>query len=94
MNLALRGIKTDLVDWTVDRPRQLFFSTQIPICLWFLPKNQNTDAKRVFRGRRQQTLYIYIDARELGTLIDRLHRDLTDHDLKEIKSVSGNFSLN
>jgi hypothetical protein len=62
-------------------PGQLFYSTQIPVCLWFLPKNKNADAQRGFRDRRQQTPFI--DARKLGTLIDRVHRELTDPKLDE-----------
>jgi type I restriction enzyme M protein len=75
-------IEADLVDCMVALPGQLFYSTQIPVCLWFLAKNKNADAKRGFRDRRQQTLFI--DARKLGTLIDRVHRELTDADLNKI----------
>ena len=71
-----------LVDCMVALPGQLFYSTQIPVCLWFLAKNIHTDAKRGFRDRRKQTLFI--DARKLGTLIDRVHRELTDTDLQKI----------
>jgi type I restriction enzyme M protein len=75
-------IEADLVDCMVALPGQLFYSTQIPVCLWFLAKNKNFDAKRGFRDRRKQTLFI--DARKLGTLIDRVHRELTDADLQKI----------
>ena len=60
-------IEADLVDCMVALPGQLFYSTQIPVCLWFIAKNKNADAKRGFRDRRKQTLFI--DARKLGTLI-------------------------
>ena len=75
-------IEADLVDCMVALPGQLFYSTQIPVCLWFLAKNKAADAKRGFRDRRKQTLFI--DARKLGTLIDRVHRELTDSDLEKI----------
>ena len=75
-------IEADLVDCMVALPGQLFYSTQIPVCLWFLAKNKAADAKRGFRDRRKQTLFI--DARKLGTLIDRVHRELTDADLEKI----------
>ena len=75
-------IEADLVDCMVALPGQLFYSTQIPVCLWFLTKNKH-DAKR--RDRRKQTLFI--DARKLGTLIDRVHRELTDADLTSIVST-------
>ena len=52
-------------------PGQLYYSTQIPVCLWFLAKNKN-DGKR--RDHRKHTLFI--DARKLGTLIDRVNREL------------------
>jgi type I restriction enzyme M protein len=78
-------IEADLVDCMVALPGQLFYSTQIPVCLWFIAKNKNADAKRGFRDRRKQTLFI--DARKLGTLIDRVHRELTDVDLQKITAT-------
>ncbi len=79
-------IEADLVDCMVALPGQLFYSTQIPVCLWFLSKNKHADAKRGFRDRRQHTLFI--DARKLGTLIDRVHRELTDADLQKITTTA------
>ena len=76
---------SDLVDCMVALPGQLFYSTQIPVCLWFLTKSKKADAKRGYRDRRKQTLFI--DARKLGTLIDRVHRELTDADLEKITST-------
>ncbi|PKO61716.1 MAG: N-6 DNA methylase [Betaproteobacteria bacterium HGW-Betaproteobacteria-18] len=78
-------IEADLVDCMVALPGQLFYSTQIPVCLWFVTKNKGLDAKRGLRDRRKQTLFI--DARKLGTLIDRVHRELTDADLQKITST-------
>ena len=78
-------IEADLVDCMVALPGQLFYSTQIPVCLWFLAKYKSADAKRCFRDRRKQTLFI--DARKLGTLIDRVHRELTDADLQKITTT-------
>ena len=78
-------IEADLVDCMVALPGQLFYSTQIPVCLWFVTKNKDSDAKRGFRDRRKQTLFI--DARKMGTLIDRVHRELTDADLNKITST-------
>ncbi len=75
-------IDADLVDCMVAMPGQLFYSTQIPVCLWFLAKNKN-DGKR--RDRRKKTLFI--DARKMGTLIDRVHRELTEADLDKIVST-------
>ena len=75
-------IEADLVDCMVALPGQLFYSTQIPVCLWFLAKSKAADAKRGFRDRRLHTLFI--DARKLGTLVDRVHRELTDADLSKV----------
>jgi type I restriction enzyme M protein len=74
-----------VVDCMVALPGQLFYSTQIPVCLWFLAKNKGAEAKRGFRDRRRHTLFI--DARKLGTLIDRVHRELTDSDLQKITTT-------
>ena len=78
-------IEADLVDCMVALPGQLFYSTQIPVCLWFLAKSKAADPKRNLRDRRKQTLFI--DARKMGTLIDRVHRELTEADLEKITST-------
>ncbi len=85
-------IEADLVDCMVALPGQLFYSTQIPVCLWFLAKSKNADANRGFRHRRKQTLFI--DARKLGTLTDRVHRELTDEDLEKISTAYHNWRGN
>ena len=72
-------IEADLVDCMVALPGQLFYSTQIPVCLWFLARNKKNGR---FRDRRGETLFI--DARKMGTLVDRTHRELTDNDLAKI----------
>ncbi|MDP1611915.1 MAG: class I SAM-dependent DNA methyltransferase [Sulfuritalea sp.] len=84
-------IEADLVDCMVALPGQLFYSTQIPVCLWFLTKNKKRRHSRaggnpaILTDRRKQTLFI--DARKMGTLIDRVHRELTDADLQKIVST-------
>ncbi len=72
-------IEADLVDCMVALPGQLFYSTQIPVCLWFIARSKKNGR---FRDRRGQTLFI--DARQMGTLIDRVHRDLTAEDVERI----------
>jgi type I restriction enzyme M protein len=72
-------IEADLVDCMVALPGQLFYSTQIPVCLWFLARDKKNNR---FRDRRGQVLFI--DARKMGTLVDRVHRDLTDDDVARI----------
>ncbi len=72
-------IEADLVDCMVALPGQLFYSTQIPVCLWFLARNKKNGR---FRDRRGETLFI--DARKMGSLVDRVHRELTDEDVAKI----------
>ena len=69
----------NLVDCMVALPGQLFYSTQIPVCLWFLARDRTNHS---FRDRRGEILFI--DARKLGTLVDRTHRELTDDDVARI----------
>ena len=72
-------IEADLVDCMVALPGQLFYSTPIPVCLWFLARNKSNGR---FRDRRGETLFI--DARKMGTMIDRTHRELTAGDIERI----------
>jgi type I restriction enzyme M protein len=72
-------IEADLVDCMVALPGQLFYSTQIPVCLWFLARNKRNGR---FRDRRGETLFI--DARSIGTLVDRVHRELSNADIEKI----------
>ena len=76
-------IEADLVDCMVALPGQLFYSTQIPVCLWFLARNKkNGRGGQAARDRCGETLFI--DARKLGTMADRTHCELTDDDLAKI----------
>ena len=75
-------VEADLVDCMVALPGQLFYSTPIPVCLWFLARDRRSAR---FRDRRGQTLFI--DARKMGVLIDRVHRDLTDEETARIAST-------
>lgn len=79
-------IDADLVDCIVALPTQLFYTTPIPVTLWFLSRDKSarTGDRLVAptRDRRGQTLFI--DARKMGTLIDRRHRDFTDEDIQKI----------
>ncbi|MBV5305830.1 MAG: type I restriction-modification system subunit M [Desulfobulbaceae bacterium] len=75
-------IENDLVDCMIAMPGQLFYTTQIPVCLWFLSRNKKADSSRGFRDRQGETLFI--DARKMGTLVDRVHRDLSGEEIAEI----------
>ena len=72
-------IEADLVDCMVAMPGQLFYSTQIPVCLWFLARDRREGR---YRDRRGEILFI--DARKLGRMVDRTHRELTDEDIARI----------
>ena len=69
-------VEADLVDCMVALPGQLFYSTQIPACLWFLSRD------RARRGRRGEVLFI--DARRMGRMLDRTHRELASDDIGRI----------
>jgi len=73
-------IEADVVDCMVALPGQLFYSTQIPACLWFLARNKNPS--NGLRDRRGQVLFI--DARKMGLMVDRTRRELTDEEIQRI----------
>jgi type I restriction enzyme M protein len=75
-------IENDLADCIIALPGQLFYTKQIPACLWFMTKNKKEDPEKSFRKREGETLFI--DAREMGTMIDRVHKELTHEDLNKI----------
>jgi type I restriction enzyme M protein len=72
-------VEGDLVDCMVALPGQLFYSTQIPVCLWFIARDKRNHRHR---DRRGETLFI--DARKLGTMVSRVQRELTDADIKRV----------
>ncbi|MDT8782551.1 MAG: SAM-dependent DNA methyltransferase [Candidatus Bathyarchaeota archaeon] len=75
-------IEADLVDCMVALPGQLFYNTMIPACLWFITRDKQNNK---YRDRRGETLFI--DARKLGTMIDRRHKELTAEDIKKISDI-------
>lgn len=83
-------VEADLVECMVALPGQLFYSTQIPVCLWFLTRSKAAQTLKLpdeeeldyIRDRRRETLFI--DARKIGILVDRVHRELTDEDIHRI----------
>ncbi|MGA1475769.1 MAG: type I restriction-modification system subunit M, partial [Prochlorothrix sp.] len=80
-------IENDLVDCMIALPGQLFYTTQIPVCLWFLTKNKRAQtvagrSKSNHRDRRGETLFI--DARNMGSMVDRTHKELTSNDIAAI----------
>ncbi len=75
-------IGADLVDCIVALPGQLFYSTQIPVCLWFLTRDKSAQPDRGYRDRRGETLFI--DARKLGRMESRVLRTLADADIAQV----------
>jgi len=80
-------IDNDLVDCMIALPGQLFYTTQIPVCLWFLTKNKRAQvveghSESNHRDRQGETLFI--DARNMGSMLDRTHKELTVDDIAEI----------
>ena len=79
-------IENDLVDCMIALPGQLFYTTQIPVCLWFLTKNKKaqtfSDGRQQHRNREGETLFI--DARNMGSMVDRTHKELTADDIAAI----------
>jgi type I restriction enzyme M protein len=77
-----RLIEAGLVDCIVALPSQLFYTTQIPVCLWFVSRDRQ-DHK--FRNRKEEVLFI--DARKMGAMVSRKNRELTDTDIKKISDT-------
>ncbi|WP_228917909.1 class I SAM-dependent DNA methyltransferase [Streptomyces sp. DH20] len=75
-------IEADLVACMVALPSQLFRTTQIPACLWFLAKDKSPQGARRLDDRRGEILFI--DAREMGEMIDRTERAFSEEDLRKI----------
>ena len=73
-------INADLVDCIVAMPSQLFYTTQIPVSLWFLAKNKKQKGKTLF-----------IDARKMGTMVTRKLRELTDEDIQKLADTYNAF---
>ncbi len=78
-------VEADVVECIVALPTQLFYNTGIPACLWFVTKNKGV---RVLSGDGPATdlagQILFIDAREMGEMVDRTHRVLTDNEISKI----------
>ncbi len=84
-NIRKAIVEGDMVDCMVALPGQLFYSTQIPVCLWFLARDKKNGLGgrgKKMRNRQHETLFN--DARKVGTLVDRVHRELNDADVEKI----------
>ena len=77
-------IEAGAVDCMVALPGQLFYSTQIPACLWILAKDRSNGLVKNSRLRDRRSEILFIDARNMGVLVDRTRRELTDQDIGKI----------
>ena len=77
-------VENDLVDCMIAMPGQLFYTTQIPVCLWFLSKSKKADSERGYRNREGETLFI--DARKIGSMVEgsRIQKELISEDIAAI----------
>ena len=73
-------VDADAVDCMIALPGQLFYSTQIPACLWFLARNKNPGGG----GRDRRGEVLFIDARRLGHMVDRTRKEFSDEDIARI----------
>ena len=76
-------LEGDMVDAIVALPDKLFYSTGIPVSLWILNRNKKNNPK--FRSREHE--FLFIDARQMGEMIDRRHRELTEEDVSKISET-------
>ncbi|MCJ8268596.1 MAG: SAM-dependent methyltransferase, partial [Psychrosphaera sp.] len=82
-------IENDLVYCMIALPGQLFFTTQIPVCLWFLTKDKEQNDEKGHRDRQGETLFI--DAREIGSMVNRTLKELTTDDIAAIAKTYHNW---
>ena len=76
-------VEGDVVDCMIALPGQLFYSTQIPACLWFFTRNKNQGSG--LRDRRGEVLFI--DARKVGHMVDRTRKEFSDEDIAKIAGI-------
>ncbi|CAH0193250.1 type I restriction-modification system subunit M [Stenotrophomonas lactitubi] len=73
-----------VVDCMVALPGQLFYSTQIPVCLWFLARDRSNGLVRCDKLRDRRHEVLFIDARKLGHMVDRTRKELSASDIDVI----------
>lgn len=80
-------VEAGVVDCMVALPGQLFYSTQIPACLWILAKDRSNGLVKNTKLRDRRNEVLFIDARKMGVLVDRTRRELTDAEVARIATV-------
>jgi type I restriction enzyme M protein len=73
-----------VVDCMVALPGQLFYSTQIPVCLWFLARDKSNGIARNTKLRDRRNEILFIDARKLGHMVDRTRKEFSEADIEKI----------
>ncbi|WP_337162893.1 class I SAM-dependent DNA methyltransferase [Vibrio fluvialis] len=81
-DIRAKLVNDDRIECMIALPGQLFFTTQIPVCLWFMSKSKAANPKMGYRDRTGETLFI--DAREMGTMVSRVNKELTAEDIAKI----------
>ncbi|MBY0135172.1 class I SAM-dependent DNA methyltransferase [Paracoccus yeei] len=76
--------KAGVVDCMVALPGQLFYSTQIPVCLWFLARDRSNGFVKSDKLRDRRREILFIDARKLGHMVDRTRKEFSDADIEKI----------
>lgn len=74
----------DVIDCMIAMPGQLFYSTQIPVCVWFLARDKSNGIGRDKKLRDRRKEILFIDARKLGHMVDRTRREFSDADIEQI----------
>lgn len=82
-----RMVEGEVVDCMVALPGQLFYSTQIPVCLWFLAKDKSNGLAKDKRLRDRRGEILFIDARKLGHMVDRTRREFCSEDIARIADI-------
>jgi len=77
-------IEGNVIDCMIALPGQLFYSTQIPVCLWFLAKDKSNGLTRDAKLRDRCGEILFIDARKLGFMVDRTRREFTNEDIAKV----------
>src|SRR5712671_2007843 len=73
-----------VIDCMIALPGQLFYSTQIPVCLWFLARDKSNGIARNDKLRDRRAEVLFIDARKLGHMVDRTRKEFSDADIDKI----------
>lgn len=76
-------ISADMVECILVLPKNLFYNTSIPACLWFISRNKKSDAE----NRNREGKILFIDARNLGAMIDKTHRVFNDQDIEKLTNI-------